>query len=102
MGRIYRDLREIPMPSDTKFNRKSKQVSKYYQLNGSRRRIVVGVYTEDGKMHVNDNFRVHYPELWEKYYGKIDPLHHQVCMGLYAAGLGIGHYTGLYPGPTHR
>jgi len=96
MGRIYRDLREIPMPSDTKFNRKSKQVSKYYQLNGSRRRIVVGVYTEDGKMHVNDNFRVHYPELWEKYYGKIDPLHHQVCMGLYAAGLGIGHYTGLY------
>ena len=27
MGRIYRDLREIPMPSDTKFNRRSKQVS---------------------------------------------------------------------------
>ena len=96
MGHIYRDLPEIPVPSDAKVNMKSKQVSKYYQLNGRRRRIVIGVYTEDGKMHVNDNFRVHYSELWEKYYGKIDPLNHLVCMGLYAAGLGIGSRTGLY------
>ena len=63
MGHIYRDLPEIPVPSDAKVNMKSKQVSKYYQLNGRRRRIVIGVYTEDGKMHVNDNFRVHYSEL---------------------------------------
>ncbi len=45
MGHIYTELPAIPVPNGCYVNWKSRQVSKYYYVNGKRHRHVVGYAT---------------------------------------------------------
>ena len=58
MGRIYRNLPEIPIPSDAKLNHYDGQVSIYSYASGTRRRMVIGKAASETTMYVNDNFRL--------------------------------------------
>ena len=96
MGRIYRNLKEIPIPAEGRLNHYDKKVSVYRKVNGQRRRTVIGAATSETTMIPNENFRIKFPELWREYYGPdLAPLH-QLRVGLYGLCLSIGWSTGLY------
>ncbi len=65
MGHVYTELPAIPVPDNCHIDWKSKQVSRYYRVNGKRRRHVVGYATTDGLMFANDVFRTQYPGEWD-------------------------------------
>ncbi len=101
MGRgLYTNLREIPIPDWAKVNNATNMV--YVILNtrnkrGDFNRRLIGKRANKHTMYANDNFRIYYPDEWNKYYeGKLDPKSDFLHFGLYAAVLGILHKTGLY------
>ena len=96
MGRIYRNLQEIPIPTNARINHHDGQVSVYYSNDGQRRRTVIGLATSEHTMHANDNFKFLYPELWNMHYGESQAPSPQIHAGLYALTLGIGELSGLY------
>ena len=96
MGRIYRNLQEIPIPTNARINHHDGQVSVYYSNDGQRRRTVIGLATSEYTMHANDNFKFLYPELWNMHYGESHAPSPQIHAGLYALTLGIGELSGLY------
>jgi len=107
MGRIYKNLKPIPLPAGAHVNHYDNRVFQEYKDGGRRCKRTIGVLAKEGTMHVNDIFRRHYPDLWTKYYGKIVPPMSQVKAGLYAITLGIATKTGIYKllidsfGPQH-
>ena len=96
MGRIYRNLPEIPIPTNARINHHDGQVSVYYSTDGRRRRTVIGLATSEHTMHANDNFKFLYPELWNMHYGENHAPIPQIHAGLYALTLGICELNGLY------
>ncbi len=73
MGHIYTELPSIPIPDDCKINWKTKQVSRYYRVDGKRRRHVIGYATTDGMMFANESFRTYYPAEWDAAFGDRAP-----------------------------
>ena len=63
MGRIYRNLKEIPIPAEGRLNHYDKKVSVYRKVNGQRRRTIIGAATSETTMIPNENFRIKFPEL---------------------------------------
>ena len=96
MGRIYRNLPEIPITTNARINHHDGQVSVYYSTDGRRRRTVIGLATSEHTMHANDNFKFLYPELWSMHYGENHAPAPQIQAGLYALTLGICELNGLY------
>ncbi len=112
MGRgLYTNLREIPIPEWAKVNKATDMV--YVVLNtrnkrGDFNRRLIGKRANKNTMYVNDNFRIYYPDEWNKYYeGKLEAKSDFLHFGLYTAVLGILEKTGLYNallesfGPLH-
>lgn len=97
MAHIYTELPAIPVPEGCYVNIKSGQVSRYFYVNGKRRRRVVGQAAGDGMMHANDVFRLCYPGEWEAAFGERAPGARMRRAGLYMAFLAIGWNLGLYP-----
>lgn len=97
MGRIYRNLKEIPIPPEASLNHWDMKVSLYRIQDGKRRRMIIGAATSETMMIPNDNFRIKYPGLWQQYYGADTAALHKVHVGLYALCLSIGWKKGLYP-----
>lgn len=97
---LYTNLREIPIPEWAKVNKANDTV--YVILNtrnkrGDFNRRIIGKRANVHTMYVNDNFRLYYPDEWNKYYeGKMDTKSDFLHFGLYAATLGILNKTGLY------
>ena len=96
MGRgLYENLREIPIPDWAKVNKATDMV--YVVLNtrnkrGDFNRRLIGKRANKHTMYANDNFRIYYPEEWNKYYeGKLESKSDFLHFGLYAAVLGILH-----------
>ena len=96
MGRIYRNLPEIPIPPEAKLNHYDGQVSIYSYASGIRRRMVIGKAASETTMYVNDNFRLKFPQLWNQHFGEKLPQISQIHAGLYGLALGIGIQSGLY------
>ncbi len=101
MGRgLYTNLREIPIPEWAKVNKATDMV--YVVLNtrnkrGDFNRRLIGKRANIHTMYANDNFRIYYPDEWNKYYeGKLETKSDFLHFGLYAAVLGILEKTGLY------
>lgn len=98
MSHIYWERKEISIPDNCYINKSDGRVfTMKRDSRNIRRRTVIGHATSETTMHPNDTFRFLYPSLWEENYGK-DTLHpHELHAGLYAATLGIGYQTSLYP-----
>ncbi len=97
MGHIYWEKREIPCPPDAHPDKG--RVLIWRDIGGGRRKkLDIGRYArkKDNMFYPNENFRVYYPELWEKHYGEADKLRYNLGIGLYAAKLAVGHNTGVY------
>ena len=98
MSHIYWERHEIPIPDNCYINKNDGRVFiMKYDSNRIRRRTVIGHATSQVTMHPNDTFRFLYPSLWKEYYGDESVLPHELHAGLYAATLGIGYQTRLYP-----
>ena len=98
MGHIYRELHEIPIPDGAYINHSDARVFLISDDgNGHQKRQVIGIATSDRTMHPNSMFKYLYPGLWAQYYGDKDLPEHKLYAGMYAASLGIGYKTGLYP-----
>ena len=95
---IFHNLREIPIPPEGRINHDAKrQVSIYFNIDGDRRRRVIGQATSEYTMHPSDNFKRLFPALWQKYYGQQDDVKPaELKAGLYAVTLAIGERTGVY------
>ncbi len=97
---LYKNLREIPIPDWAKVNKATDMV--YVILNtrnkrGDFNRRLIGKRANKHTMYANDNFRIYYPDEWNKYYeGKLESKSDFLHFGLYAAVLGILHKGGLY------
>ena len=108
MGKVYYNKREIPIPDGLHINHNDGRVySITTDLDGNKKRVVFGKATSETTMHVNDTFKMLYPDLWRKYYGDEELHPFNLRCGLYALTLGAGHRSGLYEilldtfGPQH-
>lgn len=98
MSHIFKELNEIPIPPDCYVNRHDARVFIILRSPGAKnKRIVIGRATSTTTMHPNENFRYHYPTLWEQYFGKKELRPHRLHCGIYALSLGFGWKTQLYP-----
>ncbi len=99
MGHIYRNLREIPRPKESRVSESDGRVYVMVEsAGGKKRKVNIGAASGDKMMHPNDNFKELYPELWREYYSRSSAaILRYLKMGMYAASLHIGHKTGLYP-----
>ena len=108
MAKVYRNKKEIPIPSGLLINHYDGRV---YRLerdsSGKRKRTVFGYATSESTMHVNDTFKSQFPNLWKEYYGSEELHEYNLRCGLYALLLGAGYKSDLYPtvqdafGPLH-
>lgn len=108
MGIVYRNKKEIPIPQGLHINHNDGRV---YSLkrnpDGSTNRLVLGYATSEVTMHVNENFKLMFPDLWKQYYGDGDIKPYLLHAGLYALCLGASIQNGLYKlvqeqfGPLH-
>ena len=57
MGRIYYNLKEIPIPPEGRLNSWDMKVSVYRKEGGQRRRTIIGAATSKTMMIPNENFR---------------------------------------------
>lgn len=99
MGHIFREKGEVPIPEHAHINHSNAEVSIYELDNSGKRtgaRRVIGKATTNSTMYVNSNFRMLFPELWQQYFDE-EPKQTEVSAGIYAAALGIGTLSGLYP-----
>lgn len=98
MSHIYWERHEIPIPENCYINNSDGRVFIMKRdARNVRKRTVIGHATSDHTMHPNDTFRFLYPSLWQENYGDDSVQPHELHAGLYAATLGIGYKTGLYP-----
>ena len=99
MGHIFKEKGEVPIPEHAHINHSNAEVSIYELDNLGKRtgvRRVIGRAATDSTMYVNSNFRLLFPELWKQHFNE-EPKQTEVSAGLYAAALGIGSLSGLYP-----
>lgn len=99
MGHIYREKGEVPVPDGAHINSYNAEVSVYeIDETGKRtgRRTVIGKAVSADRMYVNDNFRKLFSSKWKEYFGE-EPKPSEMHAGLYAAVLGIGSQSGIYP-----
>ena len=98
MGHVYRERHEIPKPGFAHINKNDGRVFIIKKDGtGKRNHKTIGYATSDTMMHPNDNYRFLFPNLWEQNYGDSAEQKHMLHAGLYAAALGIGYQTDLYP-----
>ncbi len=97
MSQIYRD-KEIPIPAGSYLNRSDGRVFIIRDNGqGKQKRQVIGRITSEGLMYPNETFKFLYPGLWEEHFGKEELPRYSLHPCMYAALLGIGYQTGLYP-----
>lgn len=99
MGHIYREKGEVPVPEGAHINNYNAEVSVYeIDETGKRtgRRTVIGKAVSADMMYVNDNFRKMFSLKWREHFGE-EPKPSEMHAGLYAAALGIGSQSGIYP-----
>ena len=97
MGKVYRNLMPIPIPSGCHVNNSDKRVSVFFRDgSGHQHRLSVGMLASASTMYPNFNFRHRFPDIWEASYGKSAEKPHELHAGLYAAALAIGTRTGIY------
>ena len=108
MGKVYWNKKEIPIPEGLHINKNDGRVySLEAEPGGTTRRLVFGYATSMTTMHVNDNFKLIYPEQWKRYYGEDDIRPYMPHAGMYALCLGASKQSGLYGivqdrfGPKH-
>lgn len=108
MSKVYRNKMEIPIPEGLHINHSDGRVfSLTRDPDGKSNRQVLGYATSETTMHVNENFKLMYPDLWKQYYGEDDLKPYMLHAGLYALCLGAGTKNGLYHlvqdrfGPLH-
>lgn len=98
MGRIFRNQKEIPIPSFAYVNRSDARVfTMYRDEQNKRRRVSIGQATSKSTMHPNENFKYLYPQLWAEHYGQDKLLPHELHAGLYGLFLSASWQTSLYP-----
>lgn len=98
MSHIYWERHEIPIPDGCYTNNSDGRVfTMKRDAQNIRRRTVIGHATSETTMHPNETFRFLYPALWKENYGDDSICPHELHAGLYAATLGIGYKTQLYP-----
>lgn len=98
MSHIYWELREIPRPEGSYINHSDGRVFLMKDNGlGKKKRQVIGHATSETMMHPNDLYKYLYPEDWKQYYGGEQLKEHELHIGMYAATLGIGYGTNLYP-----
>ena len=98
MAHIYWELHEIPRPADSYINHSDGRVFLMSDDGrGRKKRRVIGRATSETMMHPNDLYKYLYPSLWSEYYSDRDVPEHELHVGMYAAALGIGYSSGLYP-----
>ena len=98
MSHIYWELHGIPRPEGSYINHSDGRV--FLMKNnglGQSKRQVIGRATSETMMHPNDLYKYLYPEEWKQYYGNGQLPKHELHIGMYAATLGIGYSTNLYP-----
>ena len=90
---------EIPIPSGAYLNRCTGDVFIYLDDGPRRnsRRAVIGRAAGETAMYPNMNFRTYFPQEWRRLFGEEVEDVWEMHPGMYAAALGIGHSTGLYP-----
>lgn len=97
MGVVYRNKREIPIPDGLHINHSDGRVySLGKDASGNKKRMVFGYATSEKTMHVNDTFKLVYPDLWKLYYGEEELRPYFLHCGMYALCLGISQNNGLY------
>lgn len=98
MSHIYWELHEIPRPENSYINHSDGRVFLMKDNGlGKMNRRVIGRATSETMMHPNDLYKYLYPEEWKLYYGDGKLPEHELHIGMYAAVLGIGYATNLYP-----
>lgn len=98
MSHIYWELHEIPRPEKSYINHSDGRVFLMKDNGlGRKTRQVIGHATSETMMHPNDLFKFLYPEEWKQHYGDSKLPEHELHIGMYAAALGIGYSTNLYP-----
>ena len=98
MSHIYWELHEIPRPENSYINHSDGHVFLMKDNGlGKMNRRVIGRATSETMMHPNDLYKYLYPEEWKLYYGDGKLPEHELHIGMYAAVLGIGYATNLYP-----
>ena len=98
MGRVFWNMKEIPIPPEGRINHYDGTVSVYYHdPDGRRQKFAIGRAVGETSMHPNLNFKFHYPELWSKYYDEPGDMAYSLAAGLYVTTLAIGWKVGLYP-----
>lgn len=98
MSHIYWELHEIPRPEGSYINHSDGRVFLMKDNGlGQSKRQVIGRAASETMMHPNDLYKYLYPEEWKQYYGSGQLPEHELHVGMYAAVLGIGYSTNLYP-----
>ena len=98
MGKVYYNLRAIPIPDDTYCDVSTSRVLlKVANADGTYRRKTIGILATEKTMYPNENFQLIFPLLWQEYYGDKDFKEYELCIGMYGLVLGIAHKINLYP-----
>lgn len=99
MAYIYRNIKDIPMPSFAHVNKSDGRVflMEKNSVTGKRTRKVIGKATSPTTFQPNETFRILYPELWKENFPDSKIPEPYLSCGLYAIFLAIGYKTGLYP-----
>ena len=98
MSHIYWEKHEIAIPEKAYINHSDGRVFLMTDDgNGKKKRQVIGHATSEKTMHPNEMFKFLYPSLWQEYYKETNVQEHELHAGLYAAALGAGYQTKLYP-----
>ena len=96
---IFWGKNEVPFPKGSYLNRNTGDVFVYLDDGPRRssRRAVIGRAASESTLYPNRNFRRYLPGEWSKNFGEEVDDCYEMHPGLYAAALGIGYSTGLYP-----
>ena len=96
---IFWGKNEVPFPKGSYLNRNTGDVFVYLDDGPRRssRRAVIGRAASESTLYPNRNYRRYLPGEWSKNFGEEVDDCYEMHPGLYAAALGIGYSTGLYP-----
>ena len=79
MGKIFRNLQEIPVPPFAYVNTADARVFTIHRdARNHRQRTTIGQATSKSSMYPNENFKFLYPDLWKQYYGEEKQLPHEL------------------------
>ena len=97
MGKVFYNLRAIPIPDDTYCDVSTSRVLfKVANRDGTYRRKTIGALATEKTMYPNENFQILFPLLWQEYYGDKDLKEYELSIGMYGLVLGIAHKINLY------